>query len=41
MRRYRFAEHYIYASEDEPTINCWFRADEEGNPKQYPAETPG
>jgi quercetin dioxygenase-like cupin family protein len=30
-------EHYIYASEDTPTINCWFRADAAGNPKQYPA----
>lgn len=29
-------EHYIYADEATPTINCWFRADDNGNPKQYP-----
>lgn len=29
-------EHYIYADQEEPTINCWFRADDAGNPKQYP-----
>ena len=30
-------EHYIYADSEQPTINCWFRADDAGNPKQYPA----
>jgi quercetin dioxygenase-like cupin family protein len=29
-------EHYIHADQETPTINCWFRADDAGNPKQYP-----
>ena len=29
-------EHYIYADDETPTINCWFRADDAGHPKQYP-----
>jgi quercetin dioxygenase-like cupin family protein len=29
-------EHYIYADPEAPTINCWFRADAAGHPRQYP-----
>lgn len=29
-------EHYLYADAEQPTINCWFRADEAGHPRQYP-----
>ncbi len=29
-------EHYIYADPETPTINCWFRADDAGHPRQYP-----
>ena len=29
-------EHYIYADATTPTVNLYFRADEAGNPRQYP-----
>jgi quercetin dioxygenase-like cupin family protein len=31
-------EHYIYADRETPTINLWFRVDDQGHPRQYPAD---